>query len=177
MRRLATTACWIAAVLSAAVLVSSFWTRGTVSIVAEKTCLNNAEWREAKSSDFHVTRGSLIVSTHVSAALPSAGAWLIEPEWSSTSCRVSTSFGSPHVMPVGGYSKERRHWVEFIESDEVAARVPFWPVPLSLLGMMAFHYGQRVRRSRLLRRNLCVVCGYDLRASPTCCPECGRRRS
>lgn len=32
---------------------------------------------------------------------------------------------------------------------------------------------RRVRKTRRLRCNLCVSCGYDLRGSPTACPECG----
>ena len=56
---------------------------------------------------------------------------------------------------------------------EVFFSVPYWPFVV-LGGALGWWIG---RRPRLLRRRikagLCVACGYDVRATPDRCPECG----
>jgi hypothetical protein len=54
------------------------------------------------------------------------------------------------------------------------AGIPSW-LPAPLFAAMPFGVWWFTGRKRLLRRRrgLCVNCGYDLRASPGRCPECG----
>jgi hypothetical protein len=45
---------------------------------------------------------------------------------------------------------------------------------LPLLGVLPFEYLRRAKRAnRAARAGLCAACGYDLRATPDRCPECG----
>lgn len=55
----------------------------------------------------------------------------------------------------------------------IALGFPHWvvAVPLSMWPVLAFCRG--VHRYRRRRSGLCMVCGYDLRASEERCPECG----
>jgi len=75
----------------------------------------------------------------------------------------------------GGFSFERRRFGGSggAVSGKVMAEhlaIPLYPLPL-LSGLLpAWRIGRR-RRLRTLGR--CVNCGYDLRATPDRCPECG----
>jgi hypothetical protein len=50
---------------------------------------------------------------------------------------------------------------------------PFWCLLLLFAPLPVVRIGAAMRRGRGRRRGLCAVCGYDLRATPERCPECG----
>lgn len=50
---------------------------------------------------------------------------------------------------------------------------PLWGITLILCLLPLLLTVQTVRRRKLARRGLCRHCGYDLRATPDRCPECG----
>lgn len=74
----------------------------------------------------------------------------------------------------GGFSFERQRFGSGgAVGDKAMAEhlaIPLYPLPLLIGLLLAWHIG-RYRRLRMPGR--CVNCGYDLRATPARCPECG----
>ncbi|HEX4796340.1 MAG TPA: hypothetical protein VH370_21305 [Humisphaera sp.] len=52
-------------------------------------------------------------------------------------------------------------------------RVPFWPLAILLAVPWAVGVIRGRRRRRRFRIGHCAKCGYDMRATPKRCPECG----
>jgi hypothetical protein len=73
-------------------------------------------------------------------------------------------FGSKQVMPRThlGQTMQERDWV-----------APVWPAGVALAVLPVAWIVQAARRKRRNRLGFCRTCGYDLRASPDRCPECG----
>jgi hypothetical protein len=55
-------------------------------------------------------------------------------------------------------------------------RVPWWSLLLATALAPTGRLLSVARRRRRTRRSLCASCGYDLRATPDRCPECGAGR-
>jgi hypothetical protein len=54
--------------------------------------------------------------------------------------------------------------------------IPHWSLCAATAILPAIHLFVWRRRRRRARPGLCQICGYDLRASPDRCPECGAPR-
>lgn len=85
----------------------------------------------------------------------SVGAFCFEVHWAKPAFPALTWF---RRVNVGGYD---------------FTTIPLW---LIALGMIVASAGARVLGARQIRRvGHCQTCGYDLRATPERCPECGTR--
>jgi hypothetical protein len=51
--------------------------------------------------------------------------------------------------------------------------VPYWFLVLLTAVPTILAARRALRRRRWMRLGLCMVCGYDIRASTSQCPECG----
>jgi hypothetical protein len=54
-----------------------------------------------------------------------------------------------------------------------AVEIPWWSLLVLFSVVPASRWVARRRRVAKVRRGLCTECGYDLRATPGRCPECG----
>jgi len=51
--------------------------------------------------------------------------------------------------------------------------IPWWLLLVAALALPVMVASRHIKRSLDVRRGLCTLCGYDLRATPDRCPECG----
>ncbi|MGB7158434.1 MAG: hypothetical protein WBD40_10245 [Tepidisphaeraceae bacterium] len=65
-------------------------------------------------------------------------------------------------------------WDRFPSWRNAAVRVPLWSIASASAVMPAFGLVTMIRRRRAYGEGRCTLCGYDLRATPQRCPECGQ---
>jgi hypothetical protein len=83
--------------------------------------------------------------------------------------------GPPTVTGFGWSAKQQSPPLPFGQREQCAVRIPKWFVILVSAGLPALWLRRRLirRRRQRAQQQLCINCGYDLRATPDRCPECG----
>ena len=102
---------------------------------------------------------------------PATRTWIDRWQWSVVSV-WSRSHGWPGVL---GF-----FWVDFPkrtpDAHQIDVGAPWWGAFLILSILPSIFIVQVVLRRRVMlrrREGQCLACGYDLRATPDRCPECG----
>jgi hypothetical protein len=66
----------------------------------------------------------------------------------------------------------RDQWHERL--DVTVGSMPYWPLLVPFLVLPLARCRARWRRARRRWAGQCLACGYDIRATPERCPECGK---
>ena len=111
-----------------------------------------------------------------------------QPPWGSFELFVGDETVSPYTRPIEddwpGLNSHRFARWGFAAMDEegetfggrarfTAAMVPMWCAIVPFLILPTPWCWRTIVHCRRGRRGLCLACGYDLRATPERCPECG----
>ncbi|HEY8668182.1 MAG TPA: hypothetical protein VIL86_16155 [Tepidisphaeraceae bacterium] len=114
-------------------------------------------------------------------------AWIIDefrwPNWSITIGRGTVEI--IHYTQDSAQYKFEHWWHSGSGPDQLFSTniqfynsiiLPLWIFALPPLALAVFYAWWRNHwRNYMVRRGLCRSCGYDLRATPTRCPECGEK--
>ena len=114
--------------------------------------------------------GRIITADERIFAGPPTGRWLIQMR-----CAPLASAPARQTQYLG-FAFDRRHFKDALTANSsVVAVIPYWFIALGASVLPAVHVRLRSSARRRLRasRGECLGCGYDLRASPDRCPECG----
>ena len=158
-RRLLDVLCVLSLLLCAAFVVlwvrsyfvSDFWSwatptgRAGVDSLRGSVSLGRVDVPRAALAN--ISRGTMIGSTSAEAG----AAGMLKPSW---------SFAGLGVTDVNAGGMRARD-----------VRLPYWLLALAAAALPAARAARRKLRGS--RAGLCQRCGYDLRASPERCPECG----
>ncbi|MDB5320374.1 MAG: hypothetical protein JWN40_2005 [Phycisphaerales bacterium] len=93
---------------------------------------------------------------------------------------ISRRYTSGQPMPLTidptSQARLRRLWNGRLAEPAASLACRWLVLPLLILpGAWGWSYVSRTRRAKLRRQGRCPSCGYDLRATPDRCPECGMK--
>jgi hypothetical protein len=92
--------------------------------------------------------------------------------------RSGSTFERLDPGPTDFYFHNANNWSMYPHAQRTTVLlVPHWAAMAGASVLPAWRLFAAVRRRRASGQGRCMVCGYDLRASPGRCPECGTDRS
>lgn len=101
----------------------------------------------------------------------------VDVEWGHYACKRRLGppgaiycpliYRTGHRPPGKSYRHEKSYYLLCL---------PIWELAGIFASIPAAALVRRLRRQRVVREGCCLTCGYDLRATPLRCPECGAGR-
>jgi hypothetical protein len=132
---------------------------------------------------FTSARGGLSYSRDIDLSQTNAGAlfwWECQTRaqrgWSTQDAKPSEPSRGSRGWRVGGIGYTRmevRHRLMGLIGHTQLFEVPHWLVALMAAVLPGIDAARIFRRRHRRAQKLCFSCGYDLRATPEQCPECG----
>ena len=152
-----------------AVCSIAFWARSYCRLDA-------LHWTDSRTFVNLASTSGCLRITFTRWPLAQASGW----QWSASSARKTTTrptlLGRPDQQ-FAGFQWDETLWRvkprTFTPSIDHVVAVPYWAVCTLLCLPLAPSTVRWIRAWRRVRRGLCPICGYDVRASTNRCPECG----
>jgi hypothetical protein len=122
--------------------------------------------------ELHLSRGRFAIGTYIDRCIPERPRVSLTPV---TGPRLGYRSQESRALPplINKECAEVTGWLDYGWSLTLQPSWPLWMVYAPTLVLPLWWLGWRWREQRRQRRGLCRACGYDLRATPDRCPECG----
>jgi hypothetical protein len=181
----------VAALLGMALIVGAIVQRGRVTILQRKAAPNTHDFLVAADGSLILARQGIGTDASFEGSVSEFGTFGFSTRGSTPLkiAAVQITVQGSHIIlkadPITGNIRHGFLWMNLnggtlstpmarVQFTCRAIGAPMWILGLPLLLPLAILSIRNRRSVRRRRAGLCLRCGYDLRASPEQCPECGQ---